>query len=93
MGNAERVLSGLRQRAGDEQGKVKAAFRAGVDAYHAMEAEGLDQDRGLFQRRMLERFLTQPHPTSKDDLDYLLDKIDRLTVDAPAPAARIMAAE
>ncbi len=33
MGNAERVLSGLRQRAGDEQGKVKAAFRAGVDAY------------------------------------------------------------
>ncbi|HWA61874.1 MAG TPA: DUF2336 domain-containing protein [Caulobacteraceae bacterium] len=73
--------------------RLLPAFRAGVDAYHAMEAEGLDHDRGLFQRRMLERFLTQPHPTSKDDLDYLLDKIDRLTADEPAPRAKAMAAE
>ncbi len=33
MGSAERVLNGIRQRAGEEPGKVKAAFRAGVDAY------------------------------------------------------------
>ncbi len=33
MGSAEKVLSGIRQRVGEEQGKVKAAFRAGVDAY------------------------------------------------------------
>jgi len=33
LGNAEKVLSGIRQRAADEPGKVKAAFRAGVDAY------------------------------------------------------------
>jgi gas vesicle protein len=38
LGNAEKVLSGIRQRAAEEPGKVKAAFRAGFDAYK-MEKE------------------------------------------------------
>ncbi len=33
LGNAEKVLSGIRQRTSEEPGRVKAAFRAGVDAY------------------------------------------------------------
>jgi gas vesicle protein len=33
LGDAEKVLTGIRERAGGESGKVKAAFRAGVDAY------------------------------------------------------------
>lgn len=33
LDDAEKVLSGIRDRAGSEPGKVKAAFRAGMDAY------------------------------------------------------------
>jgi gas vesicle protein len=33
LNDADRMLSDVRDRAGDEGGKVKAAFRAGVDAY------------------------------------------------------------
>ena len=33
MGSAEKVLDGIRRRVGEEPAKVKAAFRAGVDAY------------------------------------------------------------
>jgi len=33
LGDAEKVLDGIRERATTEQGRVKAAFRAGVDAY------------------------------------------------------------
>jgi gas vesicle protein len=35
LGDAERVLTGIRDRAQTEPGKLKAAFRAGVDAYKA----------------------------------------------------------
>jgi gas vesicle protein len=33
LDDAEKVLHGIRERAGTEPGRVKAAFRAGVDAY------------------------------------------------------------
>jgi gas vesicle protein len=33
MGDADKVLSEIRERAGNESGKIKAAFRAGVEAY------------------------------------------------------------
>lgn len=35
LGDAEKVLSGIQKRANAEQGKVKSAFRAGMDAYQA----------------------------------------------------------
>ena len=53
-----------------------------MDAYHTLEFDGGADDKARFQRRMLERFLSQPHAISKDDLDYLLDKIDQLSVRA-----------
>ena len=40
LGNAEKVLSGIRQRASDEPGKVKAAFRAGFDTYKSEKGKG-----------------------------------------------------
>jgi uncharacterized protein (DUF2336 family) len=88
-------LKAIYERAGLPT-RLLPAFRAGVDAYHGVEAEGRDYDRATFQRRMLERFLTQPHPTSRDDLDYLLEKMDRLseTDEARAPEPmRALAAE
>ena len=33
LGGAEKVLSGIRERASEEPGRVKSAFRAGMDAY------------------------------------------------------------
>ncbi|MFN3513989.1 MAG: DUF2336 domain-containing protein [Phenylobacterium sp.] len=59
--------------------RLYPAFRAGVDTYHSMEFDGGARDRERFQERMLQRFLTQPSPASRDDVDYLLDKVDRVS--------------
>jgi len=71
------------------------AFRAAVDAYHSLEFDGGPDDKARFQRHMLERFLTQPNAVSRDDVDYLLDKIDRLSLDGikSAPVAPSRQAE
>ncbi len=53
------------------------AFRAAVDTFHTMDFDGGPRDQQRFQERMLERFLTQPTPTPKEDLDYLLDRMDK----------------
>jgi hypothetical protein len=56
-----------------------------------MDSGLIDQRR--FQERMLERFLTQPKAASREDTDYLLEKLDQVKSearssgrDAPAPA-------
>lgn len=63
------------------------AFRAAVDTYHAMEFDGGTRDLERFQQRMLQRFLTQPHVAGREDVDYLLDKMDRIAAAARAEAA------
>ena len=55
------------------------AFRAAVDTYHSMEFEGGAKDRERFQEKMLQRFLTQPAQAAREDIDYLLDRMDRLS--------------
>ena len=63
--------------------RLYSAFRAGVDTYHAMEVEGgIHQDRGRLQEKMLQRFLTQPRAASREDMDYLIDKLDRVRREA-----------
>jgi uncharacterized protein (DUF2336 family) len=74
-------LKAIYERAG-LPGRLLPAFRAAVDAFHATEFDGRAGDLKRFQRRMLERFLSQPLALSKDDADYLLDKIDQLSVEA-----------
>ncbi|MFZ5668096.1 MAG: pole-localized protein SpbR [Pseudomonadota bacterium] len=59
--------------------RLFAAFRAGVDTFHSMEFDGGLRDRERFQERMLQRFLTQPTAPARDDVDYLLDKMDRIS--------------
>lgn len=54
------------------------AFRAGVDTYHVIESEGGASDPETFQERMLQRFLTQPRTATREDMDYLLEKLDRV---------------
>jgi uncharacterized protein (DUF2336 family) len=69
--------------------RLFVAFRAGVDAFHSMEYDGGPRDQQRFQERMLERFLTQPTPASREDLDYLLEKMDRRPGVQKKPARKL----
>lgn len=59
--------------------RLYAAFRAGVDTYHSMEFDGGARDQERFQERMLQRFLTQPALAGREDVDYLIDKMDKVS--------------
>ena len=61
--------------------RLYSAFRVAVDTYHGMEFDGGQRDRERFQERMLQRFLTQAHTTAREDVDYMLDKLDRIAAD------------
>lgn len=76
-------LKAIYDRAG-MPARLYGAFRAGVDTYHSMEFDGGARDRERFQERMLQRFLTQVEVANRDDADYLLDRMDRLSADARA---------
>ncbi len=56
--------------------KMLPAFRAAVQVYHETSYDGGQNDRARFRARMIERVLTQFQAIPKDDLDYLLDKLD-----------------
>ncbi len=58
--------------------RLYASFRAAIEVYHQAEREGGAADRLAFRTRMIERTLTMFKSIPKDDLDYLLDKLDAL---------------
>ncbi|MBX7249329.1 MAG: DUF2336 domain-containing protein [Caulobacteraceae bacterium] len=68
--------------------RLFAAFRAGVDAYRSLQFDGGHRDRERFQERMIQRFLTAQPYAAKDDINYLLERLDR----APDVAAQANAA-
>jgi uncharacterized protein (DUF2336 family) len=57
--------------------RLHPAFRAGVDAFHGLEFDGGVHDRERFQERMIQRFLTSSHAVSREDNEYLLERMDR----------------
>lgn len=70
-------LRAIYERAG-LPARLYGAVRAAVDTFHALETEGAVRDRDRFQMQMLQRFLSRPQAIGREDLDYLLDKMDRL---------------
>jgi uncharacterized protein (DUF2336 family) len=76
-------LKAIYERAG-LPARLFPAFRSGVDTFHSMNADGAARDKDRFQERMLQRFLTQPQQAPKEDVDYLLEKMDRLASTARA---------
>ena len=66
--------------------RLFAAFRAGVDTWHSMEFDGGLRDRERFQERMLQRFLTLPQGAGRDDVDYLIERMDRIAREARVSA-------
>jgi uncharacterized protein (DUF2336 family) len=54
-------------------------FRAAVDVYHQIDRHAYDgDDRKRFRQIMIERVLTLFQSVPKDDLDYLLEKLDAI---------------
>jgi uncharacterized protein (DUF2336 family) len=78
-------LRAIYERAG-LPARLFPAFRAGVDTYKSVEQEGVPHDQDRFRERVIQRFLTQHQGASREDLEYLLDRLDAAT--APAPAAK-----
>ena len=74
-------LRAIYERAG-LPARLFPAFRAGVDTFHSMEFDGGAKDRERFQERMLQRFLTQPANAAREDVEYLLEKMDRISHEA-----------
>jgi len=79
-------LRAIYERAG-LPARLFPAFRAAVDTFHAMEFDGGHRDIERFQERMLQRFLTQSQSAAREDVDYLLDKMDQLSRQARKQAA------
>lgn len=63
------------------------AFRAGVDTWRALAAEGADTSGERFRQKMLERFLTQRPNVQRDDLAYLMERLDQAPLRATPVAA------
>lgn len=76
-------LRAIYERAG-LPARLFPAFRAAVDTFHAMEFDGGARDQERFQERMLQRFLTQPQSAAREDVDYLLARMDRVGGEKPA---------
>lgn len=70
------------------------AFRAGVDVWRNLQAEGAIVGDEAFGMKMLQRFLSQRPNVSPDDLNYLLERLDHSLdqVDAIAAAEVVSAA-
>lgn len=67
--------------------RLFAPFRAAIDIFHQIEREGIIEDKIRFRSRMLERTLTLFRSIPKEDLDYLLDKLDAIDVRPQKAAA------
>jgi uncharacterized protein (DUF2336 family) len=57
--------------------RLYSAFRSGVDAYHGLEFDGRAHDRERFQEHMIQRFLTSSNTVSREDSEYLSERMDR----------------
>jgi uncharacterized protein (DUF2336 family) len=66
--------------------RLYPSFRAAVEVFHHMEREGGERDRVIFRTRMIERTLTLFQSIPKDDLDYLLEKLDSASARPQAAA-------
>lgn len=77
-------LRAIYERAG-LPARLFPAFRAAVDTFHSMTFDGGVRDQERFQEHMLQRFLTQPEAAVREDVDYLLERMNR------APSTRVKA--
>jgi len=58
--------------------RLFAPFRAAIELHHQLQEEGIGFDAAAFRKRMVERVLTLFQAIPKDDMDYLLEKLDQV---------------
>jgi uncharacterized protein (DUF2336 family) len=66
--------------------KMLPAFKAAVSTFHQTKLDGSSGDRRRFRIRMIERVLTQFQAIQRDDLNYLLEKLDAYSEEDRAEA-------
>jgi len=71
-------LRAIYERAGLPQ-KLYPVFRTGIDMVHEMDFDEGQMDRERFSRRLIERVLTKFQGLPKEELDYLLARLDGLS--------------
>lgn len=79
-------LKALYDRAGLPP-RLFQAFRAGVDTWRQLQSEGADTTGEAFREQMLQRFLTQRPNAPREDLAYLMERLDQPVVEAAPRAA------
>lgn len=57
--------------------RLYGAFRSGVDTWRTLQAEGADVAPERFQQRMLERFMSQRPNAPREDIAYLMERLDQ----------------
>lgn len=66
--------------------KLLPIFKTGIAMFHETELDGEGGDRGRFRVQMIERVLTQFQAIPREDLDYLLEKLDAYAETEPKAA-------
>lgn len=78
-------LKALYDRAGLPE-RLFQAFRIGVDTFHQLQLDGdAGESKPAFQEKMLQRFLTQPQAAPREDVEYLLDRMDLMEAPKKGP--------
>lgn len=67
-------------------------FKTAITIFHETQLDGDTGDRRRFRARMIERVLSQYQALPKDDVDYLLDKLDAYAKEDRDAAQQIDAA-
>ncbi|PHR62513.1 MAG: hypothetical protein COA47_03835 [Robiginitomaculum sp.] len=71
-------LRAIFERAGLPQ-RLYPVFRSAIDMVHEMDYDDGNLDQERFSRRMIERVLTKLQGLPKEELDYLLDRLNVLS--------------
>ncbi|MBN8528587.1 MAG: DUF2336 domain-containing protein [Caulobacterales bacterium] len=79
-------LKALYDRAGLPP-RLFQAFRAGVDTWRQLQSEGADTTGEAFREQMLQRFLTQRPNAPREDLAYLMERLDQPVAETTPRAA------
>ncbi|MET0547161.1 MAG: DUF2336 domain-containing protein [Caulobacterales bacterium] len=60
-------------------GRFMPIFRLAIDVFHEADDQNAGLDKDAFSKIMLERILTQAQGLPREDVDYLLEKLDALS--------------
>jgi len=69
-------------------GRLYAPVRAAIEIYHQVELDGSPGDRNRFTQTMIERLLSRASGLAREEIDYLLEKLDAVAAASETDTAR-----